>query len=213
MRSIRILLADDHPIVLEGLQQILDDPQFQIVGTVTDGHTLVRAVNRWSPDIIIAAIPMHGFDGIEGMQQIREQNRQSKFIFLTMYSEPFYAVEALHAGASGYVLKSSPVAELITAIREVLMGRIYVAQSIAKRVKRAVEARSAGYRTPVDRLTPRQREVLQLLAAGRQVKEIALVLNVSRKTAEFHKYRIMDALGIRTVAELARFAFKHRIVE
>jgi len=212
VKRIAILLADDHAVVIEGLHRILDRPQFEIVGAVTDGRALLQAAEQLSPDIIIADIAMPMLNGIEAARQIRKQKLTSKIIFLTMHSEPIYAVEALHAGASGYVLKSSAGAELLTAIREVLDGRVYVAKSIAESVKRALEARPVGGRTVPERLTTRQRQVLQLLAEGRQAKEIAVVLNVSPKTVEFHKYRIMDMLGVRTVAELARYAVKHGIV-
>lgn len=212
MKRIAILLADDHAVVIEGLHRILDRPPFEIVGTVTDGRALLKAAEQLSPDIIIADIAMPMVNGIEAARQIRKQNLTSKIIFLTMHTEPIYAVEALHAGASAYVLKSSAGAELLTAIQEVLDGRVYVAKSIAESVKRALEARPVGGRTVTERLTTRQRQVLQLLAEGRQAKEIAVLLNVSPKTVEFHKYRIMDMLGVRTVAELARYAVKHGIV-
>ncbi len=211
MKRTTILLADDHAVVIEGLRRILDGPRFEIVAAVADGRALVQAVGQFSPDIIIADIAMPMLNGIEAVRQIRNQNRTAKIIFLTMHTEPIYAVEALRAGASGYVLKSSAGAELVTAIREVLNGGVYVAKSIAEPVKHALEARPAPGRTATA-LTSRQRQVLQLLAEGRQAKEIAVVLNVSPKTVEFHKYRIMDILGVRTMAELARFAVKHRIV-
>jgi len=212
MKSITILLADDHAVVIEGLRRILDSPRFQIVGAVTDGRAVVQAAAQLSPDIIIADIAMPVLNGMEAIRQIRAQNPAAKIIFLTMHTEPIYAVEALRAGASGYVLKSSAGAELVTAIKKVLDGGVYLAKSIAEPVQHALEARPIHGRTAPGRLTSRQRQVLQLLAEGRQAKEIAVVLKVSPKTVEFHKYRIMDILGVRTMAELARFAVKHRIV-
>ncbi len=212
MKPIRILLADDHTVVIEGLRRILDSPEFEIIGTVSDGRALSQAAADLQPDVIITDVAMPSLNGIEAARRIRKQNRQSKIVFLTMHTEPTYAVEALTAGGSGYVLKSSAGAELVTAIREAFNGSVYVAKSIAEPVKCALNARPAEARVPADRLTSRQREVLQLLAEGRQAKEIAAALSVSPRTVEFHKYRIMETLGIRTVAELARYALRRGIV-
>jgi DNA-binding NarL/FixJ family response regulator len=212
MKTLRLLLADDHAIVLEGLRRILDGPRFEIVGAVTDGRALLQAAAELHPDVIITDVAMPLLNGIEAVRQIVRQNQKSKIIFLTMHPEVIYASQALAAGGCGYVLKSSAGEELITAINEALDGRVYVAKSIAQAVKRAVETRSISCRSAVDGLTRRQREVLQLLAEGRQAKEIAVTLNLSPKTVEFHKYRIMETLGVHTVAELARHAAKHGIV-
>jgi len=164
------------------------------------------------PDAIVTDIAMPLLNGIDAAREIHKQSPKSKIIFLTMHPEAVYATAALAAGASGYVLKSAAGEELISAIRDALEGRIYISKTIAKSVKRAREVRAADDGSAVDGLTRRQREVLQLLAEGRQVKEIAVVLNVSPKTVEFHKYRIMDTLGVRTVADLTRYALKRGIV-
>jgi len=212
MNRWRLLLADDHDIVIEGLRRILDRSELEIVGVVKDGRALVRAAQELQPDIVIADVTMPLLNGIDAARQIRTSNPDVKIVFLTMHPDVTFATEALTAGGSGYVLKNSAGDELLTAIREVMSGRTYVTESIAEAVKLGLSSRSSTWRSPVDKLTPRQREVLQLLAEGLQVKEIAVKLNVSPRTVEFHKYRIMDELGLRTTAEIARYAARHGIV-
>ncbi len=212
MKRWRVLLADDHDIVIEGLRRVLDHPDIEIVGAAHDGHALIRAAKEMQPDIVIADITMPLLNGIDAARQIREDNRTIKIIFLTMHPEVTFAIEALEAGGVGYVLKSSAGDELLTAIREATKERIYVTKSIAEAVKRAASSRSNPWRSTDDKLTARQREVLQLLAEGHYVKEIATKLNLSPRTVEFHKYRIMDELGVRSVAELGRYAARHGIV-
>ena len=203
----RVLLADDHAIVLEGLRRVLE-PDFEIVGEVADGRALVADCARLRPDIVVTDISMPLLNGIEAARQIRKTNRKVKIVFLTMHPDVTYVAEALGAGGSAYVLKSSAGAEILEAIREALSGGIYVTPSIDREVVR-VQMERAGRRDHVPtELTSRQREVLQLLAEGRSLKEVAATLNVSIKTAEFHKYRIMNRLGVRTNAELTRYAVK-----
>lgn len=211
MRS-RILLADDHVVVLQGLQRILDRAQFEVVGAVSDGRALVEAAARLKPDAIIADISMPLLNGVEALRQIRNQNPKAKVIFLSMHPEAIYAVEAMKAGAKGYLVKSADDEELITAIRKVLAGEVYVTPSLAEPVFNRLRAPRISARGTSEALTLRQREVLQLLAEGKQAKEIAALLKVSGRTVEFHKYRIMETLGIRTVAGLAAYAAKHGIV-
>ena len=211
MRRRRLLLADDHDIVLEGLRRVLDQPDLEIAGVVKDGRSLLRAADEIRPDIIIVDITMPLLNGIEAVKQIRRNNQSVIIIFLTMHPDVTFATEALSAGASGYVLKNSAGEELVTAIRETIKGQTYVAKSIAEAVKHGLSSRSSAWRSPLDKLTSRQREVLQLLAEGLHVKEIAEKLNLSPRTVEFHKYRIMDELGLRTVAELSRYAAAHGI--
>jgi DNA-binding NarL/FixJ family response regulator len=203
----RVLLADDHAIVLEGLRRVLE-PHFNIVGEVGDGHALVAAAARLRPDIIVADISMPLLNGIEAVRQIRKIDRKAKIVFLTMHPEVTYVSEALRAGGSAYVLKSSAGAELLEAIREALSGRMYVSPAIDKEAVRAQTTRASRWDHLQSELTPRQREVLQLLAEGRSLKEVAAVLNISIKTAEFHKYRIMKQLGIHSNAELTKYAVR-----
>ena len=212
MKKRRLLLADDHAIVVEGLRRVLDQPDLEIAAVVADGRALVRAAEEIQPDIIIADITMPLLNGIDAVRQIRETNAGVKIIFLTMHPDVAFATEALAAGGSGYVLKSSAGDELLTAIQEVEKGRRYVTKSIAEAVELGLSARSNTWRSPLDKLTSRQREVLQLLAEGFPTKEIAAKLHVSPRTVEFHKYRIMDELGLRTTAELSRYAARHGIV-
>jgi len=212
MNPARILLADDHAVVIEGLRRMLDSPQFEVVGVATDGRALLEAAARLRPDIIISDIAMPLLNGIDAARELRERDPHLKIIFLTMHSEVMFATAALAAGALGYVLKSAAGEELLSAIRNALQGRVYVSKAIAQSVKHAGEVMLTK-RGVVNGLTHRQREILQLLAEGRQTKEIATVLNLSPKTVEFHKYRIMDMLGVHTAADLTRYALRHGIIE
>jgi len=212
MKRCRLLLADDHDIVIEGLRRVLDHPDLDIVSVVKDGRALLRAAKELRPDIIVADITMPLLNGIEAARRIRKSDSNVKIIFLTMHPDVTFATEALAAGGSGYVLKSSAGDELVIAIREVMKGHVYITKSIAEAVKHGLSSRSNTWRSPLDKLTSRQREVLQLLAEGLPVKEIAVKLHVSPRTVEFHKYRIMDELGLRTAAEIARYAARHGIV-
>jgi DNA-binding NarL/FixJ family response regulator len=203
---LRVLLADDHAIVLEGLYRVLE-PDFEIVGEVADGRALVAAAATLLPDIIVTDISMPLLNGIEAVRQIRKVNRKVIIVFLTMHPDVTYAAEALGAGGSAYVLKTSAGAELLDAIREALSGGVYVTPSIDREVVRAQMER-AGRDDVQEDLTPRQREVLQLLAEGRSLKDVAAILKISNKTVEFHKYRVMSKLGLRTNAELTKYAVK-----
>lgn len=203
----RLLLADDHAIVTAGLRHILE-PTYEIVGEVSDGRALVLAEERLRPDIVIVDISMPLLSGIEATRQIRKHNSEVKIIFLTMHPDITYAFEALRAGGSGYVLKCAAGTEVLDAIRETMNGRIYVTPSINRELLHA-RIKAAGPRADAsDHLTGRQREVLQLLAEGRSLKEIANILHVSIKTAEFHKYRVMKLLGLHTTAEITKVAVK-----
>jgi DNA-binding NarL/FixJ family response regulator len=201
MKAARVLLADDHAIVNEGLQRVLE-PEFQIVGRVADGLALVEAVAALRPDIVISDISMPLLNGIDAARQIRKANRKVQIIFFTMYPDVTYAAEAMCAGGSGYVLKTSASDEILAAIREVRKGRIYLTPSIDRL---AVEAqmKHAGMQP---KLTSRQREVLRLITEGRSSREIGEILHVSARTIEFHKYRMMEHLGLHTTGELIHYA-------
>jgi len=213
MNRARILIADDHSVVIEGLRRILDRPQFDVVGVANDGRALIQAAEKLHPDVIVTDVAMPRLNGLDAAREIHSRHPNLKIIFLTMHPEVAYATAALGAGAAGYVLKSAAGEELIDAIGAALNGRIYISKSIAKSVEYAREIRSRNGRGAVDLLTHRQREILQQLAEGRQVKEIAAMLKLSPKTVEFHKYRIMKLLHLRTVADLARYAQRRGIVE
>jgi DNA-binding NarL/FixJ family response regulator len=206
----RVLIADDHKIVVEGLKRLLE-PDFDIAGVVENGRELVAAVEKLDPDVIIADISMPMLNGIEAVHQIKKAHEHIKVVFLTMHADVAYAARAFRAGASGYVLKHSAPDELVTAIREALRGRTYVTPLIAGEL---IQSYKEGTHLQADisgALTSRQREVLQLLAEGHSAKEIATLLNLSVKTVEYHKYRMMEFLGITTLADLVRYAVKHGI--
>jgi DNA-binding NarL/FixJ family response regulator len=203
----RALLADDHSMMLAGLRKLMED-SCDVVGTVGDGRALVEAAQRLKPDLIILDIAMPMLNGIDAARQIKRLCPDTKLIFLTMHTSPTYATEALEAGASGYLLKHSAPVELPLAIDAALRGQRYLTPSILTPVvDRAVNPeRAPTVKNPVAALTPRQREVLQLIGEGKGTKEIATLLNVSVKTVDFHKTRLMQQLDVHTTAELIRYA-------
>lgn len=204
----RILIADDHKIVVAGLIKLLN-PDFDIAGVVEDGRELVSAASRLRPDVIIADISMPLLNGIEAVRYIKKSHEEIKVVFLTMHPDATYALRAFEAGASGYVLKHSAPAELVTAIKEALRGRTYITPLIAGKLLQAYGDEAANPAVAFDNFTPRQREVLQLLAEGHSVKEIATVLNISTKTVEYHKYRMMENLGFHSADDLVGYAKQH----
>lgn len=209
----RILMADDHSIVLAGLKKLVDE-QYDVVGMVEDGRALLEAAERLRPDLILLDIAMPQLNGLDVARRLRKLVPHSKLIFLTMQSSPIYAAEAFQAGASGYLLKRSAVTELSAAIQSVLKGEHYLTPVITKDVLQTT-LRSSGSRTlrpRVSSLTVRQREVLQLLAEGKGTKDIAVLLNVSIRTVEFHKGRIMDVLDLHSIAELTQYAIAEGLI-
>jgi DNA-binding NarL/FixJ family response regulator len=207
MKRCRILLADDHAVVLEGLRRILDRPDFEIVGEARDGVAMLHAAAELRPEVIIVDVTMPELNGIEAARELRKFDHTTKFVFLSMHSEAAYARAALAVGASAYVLKSSAAEELVGAIDAVLRD---TPQAVEATDPQAAEKRARAARVG---LTRRQHEVLQLLAEGRSIKEVAMLLHLSSRTVEFHKYRVMQALGVRTVAELGAHAAKHGLIE
>jgi DNA-binding NarL/FixJ family response regulator len=207
----RVLLADDHTIVTEGLKSILDT-EFELVGTAEDGRALLAAAEKLQPDVIVADITMPRLNGLDAVRALKKRNHRTKVVFLTMHSDPELASEAFRVGASGYLLKQSAGEELITAIHAVLQGEVYVTPELKQEVLETfMRAGSEPERTSV-KLTARQREVLQLVAEGHTMKEIASALNVSTRTVETHKYDVMEKLGIETTAELIQYAIKRGII-
>jgi DNA-binding NarL/FixJ family response regulator len=200
-----VLLAEDHTIVAEGLQSILED-DFELVATVGNGRALVETAKRLKPDVIVADISMPFLNGLDAARQLKREGLRSKIVFLTMHDEVPLAKEAFRAGASGYLLKRSAGRELITAIQEVLNGSRYVTPLITDDpITFLIEADNRPEKRAVT-LTPRQREVLQLVAEGRTMKETAAILNISSRTVEAHKYEIMQTLGLKTTPELVQYA-------
>jgi len=210
MKRPRILLADDHKIVTEGLKGLLE-PEFELVGTVEDGRALLAAAEKLRPDVIVVDISMPLLNGIDSVRQIKKAHDEIKIVFLTTHPDVTYAISAFEAGASGYVLKHSAPTELVTAIRSALNGKTFVTPLLAGEFMQHTKER-ATQRDESTRLTERQREIVQLLAEGKSAKEIATVLNISSRTVEFHKYRIMKDLGIKSAAELVHYAVRHGII-
>ena len=206
----RILLGDDHAMFCEGLRAILES-HFEVVGTAKDGQELAAAVQRLQPEVVVMDISMPLLNGIGAARRLQKMKRSPKIVFLTMHADATFATEALRAGASGYVLKSSSGAEIITAIQEAIRGRMYISPAIAGGVLGGLMDSRKHPREQAAELTSRQKEILQLIAEGKSPKEIAAILNVSPRTVEFHKYRIMEAVGVRTIAELTRYAVTHGI--
>jgi DNA-binding NarL/FixJ family response regulator len=208
MHAVRILLGDDHPMVLGGVRKLLEADGFKVIATAEDGRTLVEAAQQHRPDLIILDISMPLLNGIEAARQIKKLIPSSKLIFLTMHADATYAREAFDAGGSGYLLKRSAASELKQAIQTVLKGRRYLTPLIPHD-DFILSQTSSAKPLKLGSLTPRQREVLQLLTEGHSIKDIASSLNISVKTVEFHKARIMDQLGIHTTAELTKYAMAH----
>ena len=211
MNKPRLLLADDHRMVAEGLRGLLE-PEYNLVGIVEDGRALLEAADRLMPDVVVADVSMPLLNGIEAVRQLKKKNREIVVVFLTMHLDVAYAASAFEAGASGYVLKHSAPSELLTAIRSALKGQTYITPMLAGELlnyqfNRPKDDRQEG----LARLTTRQREVLQLIAEGLSVKEAAAVLSISTRTVEFHKYSMMESLGLKSSAELVRFAVEHGI--
>ncbi len=207
----RILLADDHLLVMEGLRKLLED-EHDLVGTVEDGVALVDMAKELDPDIILLDISMPMLNGIEAARKIKKLLPECKLIFVTMHGDSTYVIEAFRAGASGYLLKRSAASELSQAIRAVLNGQQYLSPLVTKDVLNPLLEPSQGIPARLGTLTARQREVLQLVAEGRSAKEIASILKISVKTVEFHKSQIMEHIGLRTTAELTKYAIDQGIV-
>ena len=211
MNRIRILLADDHPMVLDGVGKILED-EFDVVGKVEDGRALVAAAQELNPDIIVSDMTMPLLHGLEACRQLKRLVG-SKVIFLTMHADVAYAKEAFEAGASGYLLKRSAALELVEAIHTVIQGRAYLTPLVFQDDQIPLEYESRNQVPMLKHLTPRQREVLQLIAEGKAMKEIAVILDLSLKTVDFHKTKLMDTLHLHSNADLTKFALSHGLVE
>jgi DNA-binding NarL/FixJ family response regulator len=206
----RILLADDHTLLAEAFERLLA-PDYDVVGRVADGRELLDAAPRLKPDVVVLDVTMPRLNGLDAGRQLKEKMRPVKLVFLTMNEDPQVAAEAFRIGASGYLLKRSALSELPLAIREVLNNRYYVTPLLTKGLVGSLmhATEQPGHALA---LTARQREVLQLLAEGRSMKEVATILSVSARTVAFHKYRIMERLDIKTTAELIQFAIREHIL-
>ncbi|HTP69046.1 MAG TPA: response regulator transcription factor [Dongiaceae bacterium] len=209
MTKARILLADDHTLVAEAFKRLLE-PEFEVVGTVGDGRALLRAASELKPDLVLVDLNMPLLNGLDASEQLKQAFPKIKIIVLTMNEDPEIAAETMEKWASGYLLKKSAGSELSKAVRDVLRGGRYIAPALSEVMREWAtrDARSDSART----LTPRQREVLQLLAEGHTMKEAAAILNVATRTIAFHKYRIMQDFALENNADLVRFAIKQGLI-
>jgi len=204
------MLADDHTILVEAFRKLLE-PQYEVVGTVADGRALVETAPKLKPDVIVVDIAMPLMNGLEAGLRLKELMPSVKLIFLTMNEDPDLAVDAIHSGGSGYLLKSSAASELMHAIQLALKGKSYVTPQIARGMQKSF-IKGPRPKTRAKSLTPRQREVVQLLAEGKSMKEVADVLKVTPRTVAFHKYQVMEELSLKTTADLIQFAIKSKIL-
>lgn len=211
MNKPRVLLADDHRMVAEGLRSVLDD-EFDLIEIVEDGRALVQTFSDLKPDVVVTDFAMPHLNGIDALVQLKRIDPDVRVVLLTMHKEVAYARRALQAGALGYVLKHSAATELVLAVRAALEGRTYITPAIAGEVLLAFQQDPGRGIDPAAALTPRQREIVQLLAEGLSAKAIAAKLDISPRTVEYHKYQMMETLKLESNAELIHFAIKHGIV-
>jgi DNA-binding NarL/FixJ family response regulator len=207
---LQILLADDHLIVRQGLKALLEREGLEVVGEAPDGLEAVRLARDLHPDVAVLDIGMPLMNGLDAAREILRGSPRTKAILLTMHAEDHYVLEALRAGVTGYVLKTKAAGDLVAAIREVAGGAIYLSPGVSRAVVQAYRAKSD---LPPDPLTPRERQVLQLIAEGKRTKEIAALLGVSVKTAESHRTRLMEKLNIHETAGLVRYALQRGLIQ
>ena len=207
----RILIADDHTLVADLCRKLLEE-EFDVVGTVNNGRSMVRTAIVLKPDVIVLDIAMPILNGLDAGKQVKEELRSVKLIFLTMSTDIQIAAEAFRRGARGYLLKTCASMELVTAVRNVLQGEIHISQSLCKSDVNYLRRTETKLVQEDERLTPREREVLQLLAEGKVMKEVGNILNMATSTVAFHKYRMMATLGVKSSAELVRYAVRNHIV-
>jgi DNA-binding NarL/FixJ family response regulator len=202
-----ILIADDHKMFAQGLAGLLEE-EFDLVAIVDNGHALIEEVDKVQPDLILVDISMPVLNGLDAVRRLMQKHSTAKVVFLTMHADTRLLREAFQSGGVGYVLKQSAGEELLFALREVMAGRKYISPTIEKEREKESQTPTAAVYKENFTLTPRQREVLQLLSAGYTMKEIASRLNISTRTAESYKYQIMEGLGVQTTAELIQYAIK-----
>ena len=207
---LRILLAEDHLMFRQGLKAILERENLEVVGEASDGHEAIRLARTLHPDVAVLDLSMPNLNGLDAAREIVKCSPKTKTILLTMHTEDQYVMEAVRAGVNGYVLKTQATPELIQAVHEVYKGKIYLSPGVSRAV---VDAYLARTNLPPDPLTPRERQVLQLVAEGKTTKEVAVMLGVSVKTAESHRTRLMDKLDIHETASLVRYAIRTGLVQ
>ncbi|MGC1416518.1 MAG: response regulator transcription factor [Candidatus Acidiferrum sp.] len=207
---IRIVLADDHVLVRQGLKSLLEREGFQVVAEASDGQEALCHVESLQPDIAIMDISMPTLNGLNAARQMNRSSPKTKTILLTQHDESQYIREALEAGVKGYVLKNQIASDLLLAIRQVSRGQVYLSPGVSSAVVEAYRSKSEKFESP---LTPRERQVLQLIAEGKSTKDVASLLGISTKTAESHRTRLMQKLDIHETASLVRYAVRHGIVQ
>ena len=206
----RLLIADDHTLLAEACKNLLE-PEFEVVGIVDNGRALLRLVSETKPEVVVLDIAMPQLNGLDAARQIKQNMPNVKLIFMTMNEDPDLVGEAFRAGGSAFLLKQAAAFELTDAIDKVLKGGSYVTPSAAQG-QANIALREPRAREHAAEPTPRQREVIQLLAEGRSMKEVASILNITKRTVAAHKYAVMDLLQLKTNAELVQYAIKHRII-
>jgi len=213
MSAIRILLADDHTLVRAGVRALLEElPDAKVVAEAADGHQALAGAKAHQPHVVLMDVAMSGLNGLETTARLVKEFPEVRVIILSMHANEEYIWQALRAGASGYLLKSASTAELEQAIKAVSRGETYLDPTIARRVIAGYLSGAAQQKSPLEQLSPRQREILQLIAEGRTTKEIAFVLNLSAKTVETHRSQLMERLDIHDVAGLVRYAIRQGLV-
>jgi DNA-binding NarL/FixJ family response regulator len=213
MKKTRVLLADDHGLVRAGFRSLLEKiPSVEVVGEARDGREALALLENHRPDVVLMDIAMPSLNGLEAVARARKEFSNTKVIILSMHTNEEYVVQALRAGASGYVIKDAAVAELGLAIQAVTSGGTYLSPRISKVMIETYLDRVGDECAPLERLTPRQREIVQLIAEGNSTKEIAFLLNVSVKTVETHRGQVMDKLGIHDIPGLVRYAIRAGLV-
>lgn len=208
--AVTLLLADDHPLVRQGIRSLLQREGFEIVGEASDGMEAIRLAEEHQPDVMVTDLSMPTMNGISAIAQIRRISPRTKIIVLTMYTDEHHVLEALRAGVKGCVSKTQASEHLLLAVREVCTGGVYLSPSVSGAV---VQAYLAKTDTPYDPLTDRERQVLQLVAEGNTTKEIAVIIGVSPKTAETHRVKVMEKLDIHSTAGLVRYAIRRGLVQ
>jgi DNA-binding NarL/FixJ family response regulator len=206
----RVLLADDHQMLLDALKRVVE-PRCEVVGMVTDGRALLTAAAKLQPEIVVLDIAMPQLNGLDAARHLKPAMPKLKLIFMTMNEDPDLVGEAFRAGASAFLLKQGAALELTDAIEKVLKGGFYITPSAAEGQAR-ISLRDPKAREHAAEPTPRQREVIQLLAEGRSMKEVASILRITKRTVAAHKYAVMDLLQLKTNADLVQYAIKHRII-
>ena len=211
MKRARVLIADDHNLVAELCKKLLEK-DFEVVGMVSDGRAMLSAAEELKPDVIVLDIAMPILNGLDAGQKVKEMLPMVKLVYLTMNTDRGVAAEAFERGASGYLLKTCAASEMVVAVREALGGKSYMCRSLSRDAVDCLRWQHKKLVKEEERLTARQREVLQLLAEGRVMKEVADILNMKMRTVAYHKYRMMEVLGARSNADLVKYAVRNHVI-